>query len=109
MRISDLSSDVCSSDLASGRATTAVAPACTAAGMKSSPFTRAPWKAPNTVPGATFRLSIAKPDTGTSSDAPASSEECRVGKEWDSTWRVWWSPKHENKKHNTKNKTQEEA
>jgi hypothetical protein len=43
------------STLACGRDTIATAPADTAAGMKSSPLKRAPRKAPNTVPGATFR------------------------------------------------------
>ena len=38
-----------------GRATIATAPAAMAAGMKSSPLTCVPWKAPNTVPGATLR------------------------------------------------------
>jgi hypothetical protein len=38
-----------------GRATTASAPAATAAGMKSSPWTRLPAKAPKTLPGATLR------------------------------------------------------
>ena len=60
---------------ASGRATMATAPAATAAGMKSSPLTLAPWKAPNTVPGATLRLSIAKPVTCASppQDSPPGS------------------------------------
>src|SRR5690606_5671764 len=57
---------------ASGLATTAIAPAATAAGMKSSPLAVAPWKAPNTVPGATLRWSMAKPVTVSSPKAPAS-------------------------------------
>ncbi len=40
---------------ASGRATTATAPAETASSMKLSPSNRAPLNAPNTVPGATLR------------------------------------------------------
>ena len=58
---------------ASGRATTAIAPALTAAGMKSSPLTTVPRNAPNTVPGATLRWSIAKPVTWASAPVPASS------------------------------------
>src|SRR4051812_41688843 len=63
---------------ASGRATTAIAPAPTAARMKSSPLTWVPWKAPNTVPGATLRWSIAKPVTRESDSTPASSRR-RMG------------------------------
>ena len=40
---------------ACGRATTATAPAATAASMKSSPLTRLPSNAPKTVPDATLR------------------------------------------------------
>ena len=53
--------------------TTATAPATTASGMKSSPLNRAPRNAPNTVPGATLRWSIAKPVTGAVSPLPVSA------------------------------------
>src|SRR3954470_23850767 len=58
---------------ASGRATTATAPAPTAAGMKSSPLSIVPRNAPNTVPGAILRWSIAKPVTRESESIPARS------------------------------------
>ena len=66
------------STVASGRATTAIAPAATAAGMKSSPLTRAPWKAPKTVPGATLRWSIAKPVTCASPSPPRQRADASV-------------------------------
>ncbi len=50
----------------------------TAAGMKSSPLNSAPLKAPNTVPGATLRWSIAKPVTW-ASDAARRIEPRRGG------------------------------
>src|SRR4051794_852128 len=62
----------------SGRVTTATAPAPTASGMKSSPLNRVPRKAPNTVPGATLRWSIAKPVTRESDSPPARSRR-RIG------------------------------
>ena len=52
--------------------------AAMAAGMKSSPLTVAPWKAPNTVPGATLRLSMAKPVTLAESCSPADGSPARA-------------------------------
>ena len=48
-------------------------PSDTASGMKSSPLKRAPRNAPNTVPGATLRWSMAKPVTGAVSPLPVSA------------------------------------
>ena len=55
--------------IASGRATTATAPAAIAAPMKSSPLNAAPSNAPKTVPDAIFRWSMAKPVTILSANA----------------------------------------
>ena len=49
-------------------AASAAAPAATAAGMNCSPLTVSPSNAPNTLPGATLRLSMANPVT--SIDSP---------------------------------------
>ena len=68
----------------SGRDTTATAPDETASRMKSSPLNRAPRKAPNTVPGATLRWSMAKPVTGAVSPLPVNAPRFISA-----PWRLW--------------------
>src|SRR3546814_14677864 len=90
MRISDWSSDVCSSDLAS-LAKWAAFMQCeetaeVASGPESFPFVR--YRGPAAIIG----LSSAQP-------TPLRSEERRVGNECVSTCRSRWSPYHSKKKH----------
>ena len=61
------------STTADGRATTATAPDAMAAAIKSSPLNRVPGNAPNTVPGATLRWSMAKPVTSVPGSATLGS------------------------------------
>src|SRR3546814_18136753 len=73
MRISDWSSDVCSSDL-QRTALATLTPNCAAAPRAD------------------------RPDANRATNAPYRSEERRVGKECVSTCRSRWSPYHEKKK-----------
>src|SRR3546814_18974311 len=92
MRISDWSSDVCSSDLPTGDTCAApfpgepgrsagTGPAPVRGSARWPPACR--WSGAGTAPGS----------------APARSEERRVGKECVSTCRSRWSPYHSKKKH----------
>src|SRR3546814_14404339 len=95
MRISDWSSDVCSSDLA--WTTTACCRAC-AEWSKATPTTTLSlksttmrWKGPQlTMMPTHHRIKVSLPQTR--------SEERRVGKECVSTCRSRWSPHHSKKK-----------
>src|SRR3546814_12524386 len=94
MRISDWSSDVCSSDLPSAAISSAADPAAaTIAPPTAGPTLRAMLKP--------MELNVTAPRSrglGTKR-----SEERREGKEWVRPCRSRWSPYHEqNKTHNTK-------
>src|SRR3546814_12748776 len=95
MRISDWSSDVCSSDLIAG-ATAGIAAAEGAGGIAKI---RIGQFAP-----AVTRLVIDLARPMTLADASARSEERRVGKECVSTCRSRWSPYNEKKKTKQKDK-----
>src|SRR3546814_15972390 len=88
MRISDWSSDVCSSDLMVRFRRFAVAPALSTSLVAAAPALA---KAKAAAPASTADLNKAV-------DIPyedfTRSEERRVGKEWVSTCRARWSPYH---------------
>src|SRR3546814_12723021 len=102
MRISDWSSDVCSSDLslrrASDRPSRVRQGACGPAGAVRGGGRGAvkPWLTDRAAAGATVR-----PGEGCSTGGtPHRSEERRVGKECVSTCRSRWSPDHSKKNKN---------
>src|SRR3546814_12442757 len=97
MRISDWSSDVCSSDLAAGLAVEAdrladaanAAPICAdAAAARGEPDILVP-RVDDAFEAVVHRIEVAG-----NRQAPARSEERRVGKECVSTFRSRWSPYH---------------
>src|SRR3546814_15938055 len=105
MRISDWSSDVCSSDLGSAsRRGSSVSSSSTSRSRNvwnGKYHSRSQW-----VCGTMFtrRANAARyslPPPAQQRDAPERSEERRVGKEWVSTCRSRWSPYHSKKKHHT--------
>src|SRR3546814_17470662 len=114
MRISDWSSDVCSSDL-----TAAMAEVCAdrATAVKHAPPSRMSCRAfcRREAPpaGSTERQdehqqdhgAAGGPDPRTDTAAAHRSEERRVGKECVSTCRYRWAPSHEKKKKTTKQRT----
>src|SRR3546814_19319516 len=98
MRISDWSSDVCSSDLRRGLKVAAVSP-MNAANRCSNPafFLPDPW----TPTEVTADRRVAKL-FDLVRQVVNRSEERRVGKECVSTCRSRWSPYHSKKKHNNR-------
>src|SRR3546814_16171776 len=99
MRISDWSSDVCSSDL--------VAAPHRDPGVRRQPRQRHPPQRARMLgaaplPEGAGGIAIAVPDPGTARGAGrgrgASSDERRVGKEWVSTFSSRWSPYYETNK-----------
>src|SRR3546814_17415591 len=105
MRISDWSSDVCSSDLPRFRSTLAKVEAGLRRGSNMLRYaTEDDFGLPETAFNfCTFWLIEALHFTGRDSEARAlfSSEERRVGKECVSTCRYRWSPDHSKKNKNT--------
>src|SRR3546814_10919307 len=102
MRISDWSSDVCSSDLLHGDHP------FFGTGQAEAPPMPRHWRR---LPGASrVRTGVARPSNPVAGIGPkyrpsilsaaalsrknSRSEERRVGKEWVSTGRFWWSPYH---------------
>src|SRR3546814_19462625 len=118
MRISDWSSDVCSSDLCTGRHPGRGASSGAESG--SGPGYRVPFmnSPASPVPDMEQQLSAAArrlaqgglvafpTETVYGLGADAISEERRVGKECVSTCRSWWAP-HTQKKNNSKHTTHE--
>src|SRR3546814_12424636 len=98
MRISDCSSDVCSSDLLSGQRQTPLLN--TSSGSRSRPPRRALNLAGRISVRSCMRsaIRITKRFAAHSKSSPARSEERRVGKEGVSTCRTAWSQYHEKKK-----------
>src|SRR3546814_4918503 len=90
MRISDWSSDVCSSDLRS--------PASTATIISRSGKAPPRWQGPADRRHRGQRLEAGLPRRTQRLRKGARSEERRVGKECVSTCRSWWSPDHETNK-----------
>src|SRR3546814_19943102 len=93
VRISDWSSDVCSSDLRARRSGTVAAP-----GEANDSLHRTPPSLPRHLHRNLVR-------SWTDGGAPVRSEERRVGKECVSTCRSRWSTYHSNKKYKTKVRT----
>src|SRR3546814_15902253 len=94
MRISDWSSDVCSSDLLVGGRARAIKGNIVERGRQSDQGRPSPWNYSQYPAQEAQRL---WPRFGRSSSRR--SEERRVGKECVSTCRSRWSPYHLNKKH----------
>src|SRR3546814_13193220 len=101
MRISDWSSDVCSSDLNSVASETAPKPAATPATISDAAKEVAKTVGEAALPIAKAVAPIAAglpPETAVRAAfdlaGPTRSEERRVGKEWVSTCRSRWSPDH---------------
>src|SRR3546814_13201017 len=113
MRISDWSSDVCSSDLICRPQPTKPARPRSACGASSSHEEAAP-REPGRFSFIALRLRRALgPEQGFRSRSQGSrcpnrgrSEERRVGKECVSTCRSRWSPYHSKKKHKLQHKNQ---
>src|SRR3546814_17540592 len=113
MRISDWSSDVCSSDLAISCASSRKRSCCvsqlsasrSSLAQKQAASSRSTSSAGVTAVGAARRiLASSKLQKRPSSYSMATrSEESRVGKESVSTCRSRWSPYHEKKKKNNNN------
>src|SRR3546814_16629705 len=104
MRISDWSSDVCSSDLGPGGGRAAAQSPCkddpgnTSHGYKDASDGETPTplrrSAPKESRWATLAVQVEPADRLQNPEIPARSEGRRGGKEWVSTCRTRWSPDH---------------
>src|SRR3546814_11169669 len=100
MRISDWSSDVCSSDLLIGQFGVGFYSSFIVAEKVSVLSRRADAAETDAVlwesdgQGEFSIVQVEKADRGTSVTLYLRSEERRVGKEWVRTCRSWWSPDH---------------
>src|SRR3546814_2644503 len=99
MRISDWSSDVCSSDLARIRAAEYRPPPASSGASRASS-----WRRRSRSWSRGGYRSRSRFSRRPSSSAPPRSEERRVGKECVSTCRSRWSPDHYKKKKRDQNK-----
>src|SRR3546814_13726317 len=103
MRISDWSSDVCSSDLEVERRTArAGSTSCTVNVSKSALEAGDTEDIPSRSSAVTPRTRACRIARSATAGVRARSEERSVGKECVSTCRSRWSPYHEKKKNNTK-------